>query len=284
MLKLVMAEIKRYLESFYYLIVLFALFLIHVIGLEGGVPFLFWGNDFLDNINFICTVLSFFMSVYICEEFSNRTIQNKLCLGYRKSQIYIAEVITCAVCGSSLVILDSLFYLLGNFIRGQGMEHPVSYVTMNTLIFMVTAGAVSVIVCSMSFLIKKRLATQLLLVFMAIFFIDSGRETLAILTDYQSIFVEVNEEDDPASKDLIESFTGDLGDIQRNKLNMKITVSPYAQSNFASYITTEQPEEKPKLSFALKKCIYHIDFVVADTILSLLIILVSVNIFKKQNI
>ena len=105
-----------------------------MLGLKGGVPFLFWGDDFLENVNFICIVLSLLMSVYICDEFSYGT------------------------------------------------------------------------------------------------------------------------------------------------------VSPYAQCNFSSYITTERPEDKPKQSFLFKNRDYHIDFVIADVILSLFIILVSVNIFKKQNI
>ena len=90
-LKLMIVEIKRYLRSLYYLVVLFILFLIHMLGLKGGVPFLFWGDDFLENVNFICIVLSLLMSVYICDEFSYGTVQNKLYLGYKKSQIYIAE-------------------------------------------------------------------------------------------------------------------------------------------------------------------------------------------------
>ena len=277
-------EIKRYLSSLYYLVILFLLFLIHMIGLKGGVPFLFWGNDFLENINFICIVLSLFMSVYICDEFSYCTIQNKLYLGYKKSQIYIAEVIACSVCGSSLVLLDSLFYLFGNLLRKQELSHSFSYIMTNTLIFMITIGSVSVIICSFSLLTRKRLITQLLLIFFAIFLINNGRKTLATLTNYESIFVEINEENNPASKDLIESFTEELNNTHRTHLNIKITLSPYAQCNFSSYITTERPEDKPKQSFLFKNCDYHIDFVIADVILSLFIILVGVNIFKKQNI
>lgn len=248
------------------------------------MPFLFWGDDFLENVNFICIVLSLLMSVYICNEFSYGTVQNKLYLGYKKNQIYIAEVIACSVCGSSLVLLDSLFYLLGCLLRKQELTHSFSYIMTNTLIFMITIGSVSVIICSFSLLAKKRLITQFLLVFFAIFLINSGRKTLATLTDYESVFVEINEENDPASKDLIESFTEELNATYRTQLNMKITLSPYAQCNFSSYITTERPEDKPKQSFLFKNRDYHIDFVIADVILSLFIILVSVNIFKKQNI
>ena len=62
-LKLMIVEIKRYLRSLYYLVVLFILFLIHMLGLKGGVPFLFWGDDFLENVNFICIVLSLLIRV-----------------------------------------------------------------------------------------------------------------------------------------------------------------------------------------------------------------------------
>ena len=65
---------------------------------------------------------------------------------------------------------------------------------------------------------------------------------------------------------------------------MKVTLSPYAQCNFSSYVTTEREKDKPKQSFLLKKCPYHIDFAVVDVVLSILIVLPSANIFKKQNI
>lgn len=78
-----------------------------------------------------------------------------------------------------------------------------------------------------SLLAKKRLITQFLLVFFAIFLINSGRKTLATLTDYESVFVEINEENDPASKDLIESFTEELNATYRTQLNMKITLSSF---------------------------------------------------------
>lgn len=282
--RLIMVEIKRYLSSFYYLIIVFSLFFIQILGLEGGIPFVFWGNEFLDNVNFICIVLSLFMSIYVCEEFANGTVQNKIYLGYKKKQIYIAEVTTCMICGSTLVLLDTLFYILGSLIRGQKVEYSISYIAINTLIFMVTIASISAIICSLSFFVKKRLITQLLLIFVAVILINSGRRTIAKLTDYESVFVEINEENDPASKDLIESFTEELSDTQRERLNIKITASPYAQCNFSSYITTEKPEDKAKQSFAFKKCDYHVDFMIADIILSLLIILISANIFKKNNI
>lgn len=286
MLKLIFAEIKRYLSSLYYLIVLFALFLFHAFEIEGGVYFIYihWGNGFLENINFICIVLSVLMSVYVGEEFSNHTIQNKIYLGYEKSQIYIAETISCALGGGSLVLFDSLFYLLTDWIRGDKIDYSFSFIVSNILIFMVVIGTISVVICSVSFLLKKRLITPILLIFLAIFLINNGRRSLALLTDYESFFVETNEENDPASKDLMETFTGELSGAQRERLNMKITFSPYSQCNYSSYITTETSEDKLKQSFWFKSCKYHIDFVLADLIFLLLFAVICVNIFKRQNI
>lgn len=136
----------------------------------------------------------------------------------------------------------------------------------------------------MCFSYKKRLITPILLIFLAIFFINNGRRSLALLTDYESFFVEANEENDPASKDLMETFTGELSEEQRKQLNRKITFSPYAQCNYSTYITTETPEEKPKQSLWFKDCNYHMDFVLADLIFSSLFVVICVNIFKRQNI
>ena len=286
MLKLIAAEMKRYLSSLYYLVVLLTIFLFHVFEIEGCVYFIYihWGNGFLDNINFICIVLSILMSIYIGEEFSNHTIQNKIYLGYKKSQIYIAETIACALGGGSLVLFDSLFYLLTNWIRSDKDGYSLSFIVFNTLIFMIVIGTISVIICGFSFLIKRRFITPILLIFLAIFLINNGRRSLALLTDYESFFVEAKKENDPASKDLMETFTGELSEAQRKQLNMKITFSPYAQCNYSTYITTEKPEEKTKQSLWFKNCKYHIDFILVDLIFSLLFVAISVNIFKRQNI
>lgn len=286
MRKLIVAEIKRIVSSLYYLVVLIALFLFHVFKIEGRIYFIYihWGNGFLDNINFICIVLSVLMSVYVGEEFSNHTIQNKIYLGYRKSQIYISGTISCAFGGGSLVLFDSLFYLLTDWIRSGKVGYSLSFIIVNTMIFMIVIGTISAIICSVSFLLKKRLITPILLIFLAIFFINNGRRSLALLTDYESFFVEANEENDSASKDLMETFTGELSEEQRKQLNRKITFSPYAQCNYSTYITTETPEEKPKQSLWFKDCNYHMDFVLADLIFSSLFVVICVNIFKRQNI
>lgn len=159
MRKLIVAEIKRIVSSLYYLVVLIALFLFHVFKIEGRIYFIYihWGNGFLDNINFICIVLSVLMAVYVGEEFSNHTIQNKMYLGYEKSQIYIAETISCAFGGGSLVLFDSLFYLLTDWIRGDKIDYSFSFIVSNILIFMVVIGTVSAIICSVSFLLKNLL-------------------------------------------------------------------------------------------------------------------------------
>ena len=286
MRKLIVAEIKRYISSLYYLVVLIALFLFHVFKIEGRIYFIYihWGNGFLDNMNFICIVLSILTSIYIGEEFSNHTIQNKIYLGYRKSQIYISETIACALGGGSLVLFDSLFNLLTDWIRSSKVEYSISFIIFNTLIFMIVIGTISTIICSLSFLIKRRFITLILLIFIAIFLINNGRRSLALLTDYESFFVEANEENDPASKDLMETFTGELSEKQRKQLNMRITFSPYAQCNYSTYITTETPEEKPQQSLWFKDCKYHIDFVLVDLIFSSLFVAICVNIFKRQNI
>ena len=65
-LKLMIVEIKRYLRSLYYLVVLFILFLIHMLGLKGGVPFLFWGDDFFRECKFyLYSSFPFNVSLYL---------------------------------------------------------------------------------------------------------------------------------------------------------------------------------------------------------------------------
>ena len=186
--------------------------------------------------------------------------------------------------GGSLVLFDSLFNLLTDWIRSGRIDYSLSFIIFNTLIFMIVIGTISAIICGLSFLIERHFITLILLIFIAIFLINNGRRSLALLTDYESFFVEANEENDPASKDLMETFTGELSEEQRKQLNMKITFSPYAQCYYSTYITTETSEEKPKQSLWFKNCKYHIDFVLIDLIFSSLFVVICVNIFKRQNI
>lgn len=64
-LKLMIVEIKRYLRSLYYLVVLFILFLIHMLGLKGGVPFYFGEMIFRECKFYLYSSFPFNVSLYL---------------------------------------------------------------------------------------------------------------------------------------------------------------------------------------------------------------------------
>lgn len=285
MLRLMYAEMKRFLQSGYYLGIALAFFAIHIIGLEGGVPFVYWGNAFLENVGLLCILLSLFLPLYLSGEFSNRTIQNKVSLGYGKAQIYIAEVMACSIGGASLVFLDSLFYFASALLRRQEMRDSPGYVAANIFIFMMAIAAVSALVSGVGLLLKTRVVAQVMLMVIAICLINSGRQSISILTDSESFFVESREEDDPASQDLIDSFKDrKLSDAARAELNREITLSPYAQCNFATYIPVEKAEDKAKHSMLFPGCPYHIDFAIVDMLFVGIAIFAGAPIFQRQDL
>ncbi len=284
MQKLLLAETKRFLISPYYLIILVALFLIQIIGLQGWLPYLSWGAKFLDNTVILCIALSLFLSLYICDEFVHRTIQNKLILGYSKSNLFMAETIACGIGGSTLILCDTLFYLLGCILRQEKLCFSFSFLFFNTLIFMVVIGCISIFISGFSLIVRKRIFVQVFLVCLSFFLIERGRQTVGPLTRYESVFAENESENAPDSIDFMENYAAYATGSARQVLNFKVTLSPYTQCHFATYVTTEKPETKPDNSLFFKNYPYHIDFILMDIILSIVIISLGVFLFERQSI
>lgn len=192
-LKLMIVEIKRYLRSLYYLVVLFILFLIHMLGLKGGVPFLFWGDDFLENVNFnipyflfnkttlICIFISINVSLKLSQGLDNRTINNKLFCGYNKSTFYKTELLVGIIEGTLLLLADTIsVILLGIF---QNYELNISYIDLfiNFIIVLIIISTVAIISTILSVLINNRIFSIFIVIGLTLLLLYGGKETVHTL-------------------------------------------------------------------------------------------------------
>lgn len=68
---------------------------------------------------FIGIVLAAFISLFVGTEYSNGTIRNKLATGHKRHEVYLANVIVCAVAGILMCLLYTLTSLIfGIFLMG----------------------------------------------------------------------------------------------------------------------------------------------------------------------
>lgn len=286
MSKLIYAELKRYLISPYFLGSVFILILLNSIQTTDWIPILnnlfFWGDEFMYNNSILAILLSLVIAAYIYDDFFTRTLYTKLILGYKKFQIFIAETLSCGIVSGLLVALGSAIYVIKRILHKEHFDISINSIIINTVIFMSSLACVAIIICSFSLLMKKNIFTLVILVCLTVFFLQHGTEDISLLTFAESTLAIQDENETDEGKDLIESSLR-VSDKVRNQLNFHVMLSPYAQCNYSAYLTLEQPEDKPQLSFLFKENPYHIDFLLSNIILSTLLMLVGASVFNQRD-
>ena len=287
MSKLIWAEMKRYLMSPHFLGTIFILIGLNSIQSTGWIPILsnlfFWGDQFMYNNSILAVLLSLIIAAYIYEDFLTKTIHTKLILGYKKSQIFVAETISCGLGSGMLVAVGSTIYVLKRICYKEEIELPIISLFINTVIFMSSLACIAIIISSFSLILKKNLLTPIILVCTTIVMIQHGTEDISLLTFAESTLAIQDENETDEGKDLIATNLRVSNEV-RNKLNAHVMISPYAQCNYSAYLTIERKEDKPQLSFLFKENPFHLDFLLSNIVLSILVILVGANVFKRQNI
>ena len=137
MSKLIWAEMKRYLISPHFLGTIFILIGLNSIQSTGWIPILsnlfFWGDQFMYNNSILAVLLSLIIAAYIYEDFLTKTIHTKLILGYKKSQIFVAETISCGLGSGMLVAVGSTIYVLKRICYKEEIELPIISLFINTV-------------------------------------------------------------------------------------------------------------------------------------------------------
>ncbi|MDO5146546.1 MAG: hypothetical protein Q4D60_06060 [Eubacteriales bacterium] len=285
--KLIKAELKRYFISPYYLGTIFILMVLQTRRSTGWIPILsnliFWGDQFMYNNSILAILLSLFIFAYVYEAYFTRILHMKLILGYTKSQIFIAETVSCGICSGILVAIGNAIYVIRHLYNKEPLELSMSSILINTIIFMSSLSCIAVMICSLSLILKKHIFTALILVCTTVCMLQLGTKDISLLTFSESTLVIQEENETDEGKFFIANNLR-VNDTVRSLLNFRVMISPYAQCNYSAYLTTERQEEKPNLSFLLKENPYHIDFLLSNIMLSTFVICIGSNIFKRQDI
>ena len=287
MSKLIWAEMKRYLISPNFIACIFILIVLNSMHSTGWIPILsnlfYWGDQFMYNNSILAVLLSIIIASYIYKDFFTKTIYSRLILGYSKSQIFIAETLSCGLGSGILVAIGSAIYVLKRRICNEEYALSIDSIIIDTIIFMSSITCIAIIISSFCLLLKKSLITPIFLMCITVLLLQHGTEDISLLTFSESTLAVQNENETDEGKDLIETNLR-VSDKVRNRLNAHVMLSPFAQCNYSAYLYIERPEDKPKLSFLFKDNPYHFDFLLSNIVLSSLVILIGANIYKRQNI
>lgn len=272
--QLIKAETKRIFLSPHYLWIPAVLLGIHLIHSTGWIPVfnISWGSEFLDNTILLSILISLSFSAYVLSDFTNKTIYNKIILGFSNTEIFFSMIVSFALAASVLMVMDSLLFLIDEQLQNVKTFVPFASWATNTLIFSCSLVCVAIITGCISFIIPKK-KTVFLCVLVAILFVNLGRIHTAELTAYYSLFSETYEETTGEAQDFTENYTVKPSPKLEHTLNAKICISPYAQCYFSSYAPLESLDEKKHHSLFFKEYPFHMEFIIADAIIVATILL-----------
>lgn len=286
MTKLIKAELKRYISSLYFIISILILIYLYSIPTTGWIPILsnlfFWGDQFMYNNSIMAVLLTITISAYIYEGFITKTFQTKIILGYKKIDLFIAETLSCGIGSSLLVAIGSIIYVFKRILRKEEIPFSFQAIFVNTLIFMSSIACIGIIICSIALIAKKSMITPIIILVLTIAMIQQGTDTISLLTFSESTLAIQDENETDEGKDLI-AHNMRVNDKTRKRLNANVTLSPYAQCNYAAYLIIERTNMKSQLSYLFVGTPYHLDFLLSNAILSTSIILFGSLIFKNKD-
>lgn len=108
-----------------------------------------WDRYFLYPLYCLPFVLFVFNAFFICRELENKTIRNKLTVGYKRREIYLANFVTAVETGIALYIAVILGSLVGIILAGKnaftGMNIPL-YLLIG-LTEVISCAALSSFIC-----------------------------------------------------------------------------------------------------------------------------------------
>lgn len=223
----------------------------------------------------ICTAAN--ISLQLSQELDNRTVNNKLFCGFRKSTFYKSEVLVGMIEGMLLLLADTASLILFGKFQAYDMDLLHMRFFINLIITLAIISSVAVISTVLSMLINHRILSIFLVMGITLLLLYSGKETVRNLNQpaQTTLFSDDgNMHDNPL---YIEGF-------QRAMHNAHLLASPYAQSYYTYQFLQEEQAEKADNSLILKKIPYHIEFVLFDAIECFLLFVMEFYLFHKRNL
>lgn len=265
MTKLIYAEIKRTLLSPFLWIAI-----IIIVGVNANEILMCSYNMPLRLTSFLFEhtatlgiILSVLIPLHTGQEFEYRTINNKISMGYKRSQIYTTETIVSAFCAFVLLFMDCFFAILFSAIRQYESNSKISIhaICINFIIILFSLCTISALYTAIIMIVHQRTVSVVIAAILALSLLNSGETAVFYL--HQPPYRNYVTEDGITTDKLIENSIYLSGDA-RTFTNFHIFASPFAQLKYEPFILTETLTEKKDNSFYLQSCPYHFEYGIAN--------------------
>lgn len=218
---------------------------------------------------------------HVGSEFAYRTINNKISMGYTKTQIFLCEVFVCSIISFLFLCEDTILSLVFCHLKHYSITVIFSFkfvITFFTVACIFTT--ISSLSTFISFLIRDRIVSLFVVLALSLALSYLGNNDVSsILQEKYYLSPSENSEE----IELLENPLY-LQGISRKICNLRIALSPYAQNAYSSYFLAETTSQKRDNSFIFSQCDIHIEFIITDILLCVITIYLGIKIFKKMNL
>ena len=231
--------------------------------------FLFYGTPV------ICVCLAVFIPLHAGQEFEVRTVNHKIIAGYRRKQIYVAEMVVAMVCGLIFLLADMGSVLLFAMIKKLSLDMTFGKLAVYFVICYSCIIAVSTLFTTIVMVMHKRLHSIAVAVCLTLLALQIGGNTVSALKQPE---YRVEKSGSVVENPLHIDGAG------RAVANIHVMLSPFAQAKYHPEMQHETPEIKAENSLVCKGMTYHWEFCMANLIETLVLAQIGISIYKKQNL
>ena len=137
--------------------------------------FLFYGTPV------ICVCLAVFIPLHAGQEFEVRTVNHKIIAGYRRKQIYVAEMVVAMVCGLIFLLADMGSVLLFAMIKKLSLDMTFGKLAVYFVICYSCIIAVSTLFTTIVMVMHRRLHSIVVAVCLTLLALQIGGNTVSAL-------------------------------------------------------------------------------------------------------
>ncbi|MEE1101177.1 MAG: hypothetical protein U0K86_06825 [Agathobacter sp.] len=277
--QLLKAELKRRLSSFIFfceIALIIGINFIQIIWSEFGFQ-VDTGYFVFQNFKIICILIAINSCLQIGQEFENHTINNKLYVGFSKSEFYKYEMVVGIIETVILFLFDTLSVIIMSSIQKFTPITLSSKIILNSLAVIIALTVVSCLSTTLAVIIKYRIVSVFIIIGLSILLLNVGYSSARSLMQ--------------PPKTTLFSLDGKLCEnplyvtgSTRTLHNLHINISPYGQATYACYLSTETQKEKYNNSLFFKKNSWHIEFVLIDILELIIIYAVGLYILKRRDL
>lgn len=232
----------------------------------------------LENTSVICIFMAVFIPLHIGQEFEERTVNNKIAVGYTRKQIYITEMIVSAVYGLILLTIDTVSIFIFSAIKHLQFSNETTLTSffLNFIISSICIITISSFFTLIVMIAHRRLISIAIALMLSLFMLQIGGNTVSYLIQPEYRY-------DTESNEMVENplyLTG----AGRTASNAHLLLSPFAQVKYEPYMLFETVDEKQDNSLIMKQYPYHLEFCLLNLIEIILLLRIGIFIYNKQDL